>query len=136
MAFTEQLALLPFSASTPNGRGFLPPIVRSLGHILYLVGCIADPTVEVTNDQAIVELGHASTHWNARTTPANLSTITATYAANIHRLIELAIEEYGDWTDETRITNLRNVTNRILQFTAALDREYAGIRDSDPGSSL
>jgi hypothetical protein len=136
MPFTDTIAELPFTPRTPTASGFLPPMVRGMNHIVYLIGCMADEKVTVTPEEAIEELKHAQEHWNARTETQAVSTDSVTRATTIGRGIGEAITEFADWNEEQRITNLRNLTHRILQYTAELDRELVGIRDSDPGSSL
>lgn len=136
MAFTETLARLPHTATTPNGRGFLPPLIRAMGHILYLRGCIADPDVTVTTDNALTELNAALEHWRSRVNTPGLSTTTTTYATDIEQLLVDAIYEYHGWTEEARGENIRAIADRLAQFCTAMDREYAGIRDSDAGTTL
>lgn len=136
MAFSDTIRTLPFGARTPNGSGFLPPMVRTMGHILYLTGCLADENVTVTDEEAHTELNHAVEHWNARALTESVSTATTQRSADIGTALQEARAEFASWDAETRINNLRDLSHRILQYSADLDRELVGIPNSDPGSSL
>lgn len=136
MAFTDSIAALPFTPRSANGSGFLPPILRAMGHILYLLGCLADEAVEVTQDQGLEELRAAGAHWNARTDSENLSGDARARATLIGTAIGDATREWPEWTDDQKRDNLRDLAHRLVQFGADLDRELVGITGSDPGSSL
>lgn len=136
MAFADTIRGLPFASRTQTASGFFPPLFRASGHVLYLLGCLADENVEVTDEQALTELRHAQEHWNARATTPALSGQVAERATAIGTAIGEAIAEFGGWEADARIQNLRDLANRIAQYSADLDRELTGIRDSDPGSSL
>lgn len=136
MAFSDTLQTLPFAARTANASGFLPPMVRAMGHVLYLTGCLADENVTVTDAEAHTELDHAVEHWNARAVTENVSTASADRSRAIGTLLQEARAEYAGWEPEARVNNLRDLSHRILQYSADLDRELVGLPGSDPGSSL
>ena len=136
MAFADTLKELPFTPRTPTGSGFLPPMFRGSGHILYLVGVLADDKTTVTDDEAKAELQQAREHWNARIVTPAISTIAIEKAARTQTLIDEAIAEYDGWNADTRIANIRDLGHRVSQFMADLDRELVGIPNSDPGTSL
>lgn len=138
MAFTDTIAQIPFTPSTTNGRGFLPPIVRAQGHVLYLLGNLADAENHpVTDEEALSELRAAEEHFRARSNPEEtISTGTRAFATLLNTALTEAITEYPGWTPENRLTNLRNLAHRVVAFSAVLDRELAGLTDSDAGSSL
>lgn len=136
MAFTDSISAIPFAPTTNAGTGFLPPLLRALGHILYLTGCIADERVTVTDAEANTELQHAQEHWNARTGHEALSASAAALSSHISDAIGFAITEYPGWDDTHRVSNLRNLSHRILAYSAYLDRELIGLTGSDPGSAL
>lgn len=136
MAFQDTILGLAFTGRSPDGQGFLPPRWRSFGHITHLLGMLNEDAVTVTPDDAIQELTEASRHWGAGQEPEAVSTATRDYAARLHTAIDEAILEYNGWTEEQRINNIRNLNQRIAQFTALLDRELVGLRDSDPGIAL
>lgn len=136
MAFADTIKQLPFQARTPTGSGFFPPMFRASQHILYLVGCIADDDVTVTEKDALGELEEARKHWDARLKTPALSTDIITKSDLIGTAIAEAIAEYPKWKAETATTNLRDLAHRIAQHAADLDRELVGNRDADPGTSL
>ena len=136
MAFNDTIQGLTFNGRTPNGTGFLPPRWRAMGHVIHLMGMLNEENVEVTEGDAIAELQEANTHWASALDTEAVSTATRDYARGVGTAIFEAIEEYPGWTEEQRINNLRNLDQRMAQFTALLDRELVGIRDSDPGTAL
>ena len=136
MSFAEIMTQLPFSPRTDHGTGFFPPIFRASGHILFLASCIADEQVTVSTEEAREELQHALDHWGSRTDTPNISTAASERASTINTAIAEAITEYEEWTDEERLDNIRNLANRIADFSAFLDRELVGLTGSDAGHSL
>jgi hypothetical protein len=136
MAYADTIRSLPYAPRTPNASGFVPPMIRAMGHILYLTGCLADENITVTDDQALNELRAALEHWDARSETNAVSTATLARATTIQEALTLAIEEYGSWEERNRLQNVRNLANRIIAYTCDLDRELLGLTGSDPGSSL
>jgi hypothetical protein len=136
MAFADTLKELPFTPRTANGSGFLPPMFRGGTHITYLLGCLSDDKTTVTPEEALAELTAAREHWNARVTTPAISTAAAGRATTILRLIDDTITEYNDWAEDSRIANVRDLSHRVGQYMADLDRELVGIPNSDPGTSL
>lgn len=136
MPFTEHIAAIPYTSTTNRGAGLLAPMMRAMGHILYLAGCMADTAITVTNEQATRELTDAKEHWDARTGTEAVSSTTAGIIEHISQALTDAIAEYSSWTDQQRSTNIRDLANRMVFVGAKLDREAIGITGSDPGSSL
>lgn len=136
MAFADTIRAIPYAARTPQSSGFLPPLVRGMNHIINLLTCLADDNVTVTEDEAVVELQAAREHWNARVTTEAVSTVSTERAVALGTALDEAIAEYGGWNADTRLGNLRDLTHRILQYCADLDRELIGIRTSDAGTTL
>lgn len=136
MPFADTIRTLPYAARTQAASGFLPPMLRAMNHVIYLVGCIADEATVVTEEDALGELRHAQEHWNARVATPAASTAAHDQARIIATCITEAIAEYPAWTAEQRIQNLRDLGNRFISHCAFLDRELVGLTDSDPGSSL
>jgi hypothetical protein len=136
MAFTDTLTQLPYTPRTQTASGFLPPMLRGMGHILFLLGCLSDDKVDVTTEEGQQELAHAMEHWNARATPAAVSTAARDRATLLGVALTEAHAEFADWDNDTRITRVTDLSHRILQYSADLDRELVGIRDSDPGTAL
>lgn len=136
MAFADTIRQLPFTPTTARARGFLPPIMRGTQHILYLLGCIAEEAMPVTDQQAEQELTHASEHFAAIAQTGFVSNAVADRAALIRTAVNEARTEFPAWNADARIANLRDLANRSAQLCADLDRELVGLRDSDAGSSL
>ena len=135
--FSETIEQIPFAPSSPTGSGFLPPILRAQGHILYLLGCLADEEVTVEDDKAVEELTAAETHFHARADASEtVSTATRGLATLLNTAIAQAVTEYPSWEPEVRVTNLRALAHRVVAFSAVLDRELVGLTGSDPGSTL
>lgn len=134
--FSDTIRELPFTGRSEQGAGFLPPMVRAMGHLMVLLEYVGDPEHEVTEDEITAELSAALLHWNARTTTQNVSTVAADRAVTLGTALLQMEEEFRDWDENTRINNLRDLNHRILQYTADLDRELVGLPGSDPGTSL
>lgn len=137
MPFSDTIRTIPFSPRTPLGGGFLPPILRAQGHVLYLLGCLADEQTTVGDADAIAELTQAKEHFDARVdASAAVSTATLGLASTISTALGEARDEYTGWAPDIRLQNLRDLANRVVAFSAALDRELVGLTGSDPGSTL
>jgi hypothetical protein len=135
--FSDTIAQIPFAPTTADGSGFLPPIVRAQGHVLYLLGMLADDEVTVEDEKALAELVAAEAHFHARADASEtVSTATRGIATLLNTALLEASAEYPIWTPELRITNIRNLAHRVVAFSAVLDRELVGLTGSDPGSAL
>jgi hypothetical protein len=136
MAFADTIRAIPYTPRTQTASGFLPPMLRAMGHILYLTGCLADENMTVSDEEAINELQSATQHWLNRTATTATSTAINERASVIGVAIDEAISEYTSWPEDQRTQNLRDLANRIVAFSCHLDRELVGLTTSDPGSSL
>ena len=136
MAFADTIRSIPFTPRSTTATGFVPPMLRAMGHILYLTGCLADENVTVADEEALNELREAETHWLARAATDATSTAINELASRIGSAIAEARDEYEGWDDTARVQNLRDLANRIVAFSCHLDRELVGLTGSDPGSSL
>lgn len=136
MAFKDTIQKIPFEGKTKDGQGFLPQVFRASTHILFLLACINDDDVKVKDEEAVAELEEALRHWNARERTAHISTAATTTAEVLGTAIGEAGAEYADWKPDDRTKNLKDLAQRIAQFSCQLDRELTGLRDSDPGTSL
>ena len=136
MAFADSIRSIPYAPRTQQASGFVPPMLRAMGHVLYLTGCLADENVTVTEEEALEELRHAGAHWDARAETEATSDTVNQRARTIGVAIGEAIAEYPEWDNDRRIQNLRDLSNRIMAYSAELDRELVGLTTSDPGSSL
>jgi hypothetical protein len=134
--FSDTIAELPYRATSREGTGFFPPMVRAMGHLLVLLEYVGDPDHNVTNEEAETELAAASTHWAARADTQNVSTRADERAHIIFTALTEIREEFPNWDEGQRVNNLRDLVHRILQYVADLDRELVGLTGSDPGSTL
>lgn len=136
MPFSDQIRLIPWAPNTKQGRGFLPPIFRAASHVTYLLARHADEDTTVKEAEYISELQEARAHWEARNNVKSISIATLAIANNIGMALENCIVEIPEWDAETKTKNLRDLVHRMAAFTAHLDREFTGTRDSDPGTYL
>jgi phage baseplate assembly protein W len=134
--FRDTITELPYNARTPEGSGFFPPMVRAIGHLLVLLEYVGDPDHNVTDEEVTTELSAAIVHWESRTSTENVSTRAIDTAHTIFTALSQLRDEFPDWNEDQRITNLRDLIHRILQYVADLDRELVGLTGSDPGSTL
>jgi len=135
--FAEHLATIPFTTRSQEAVGFLPPMIRALGHLTFVLAVVADEDdTSMTDEDILAELDHAIVHWNQIADPETTSVASTTQVNELNRLLALAKTEWPDWEHKDRVKNIRDTANRIVGFTVALDRELVGLRDSDAGSQL
>src|SRR3954471_13556448 len=102
MAFSDTINSIPFTPRTQNGSGFLPPIVRAQGHVLYLLGVLADEDVTVDEADALSELTAAEQHFHARADASEtVSTATRGLATLLNTALAEAVAEFPDWDQDT-----------------------------------
>lgn len=133
--FDELVARFPYNPVTDNGRGFLAPFARVLGHVLYLAGRYDDkngPTPEKARD----ELTGALSHWNNMTTELGFSEKAQEEVRLIGQILEHAAAQIDSWSKDDGLKNTQKIANRLAQFAANLDREVLGIPNSDAGYIL
>jgi hypothetical protein len=135
MPFRDNIETIPWAPTTAQGRGFLPPIFRAASHVTYLLARHIEGA-QIEEAEYLSELKEAKTHWDARNSVKSISTATIAIADRISLALENCLVEIPEWDKETKTKNLRDLVNRIAAFTAHLDREFTGARDSDPGSHL
>lgn len=134
--FSDTMAQIAVPTGGGVASGFLPPIIRAQGHILYLLGCLADPDVTVSTEDAIAELTAAKDHLDERTATTAISTAASVLLGAWTMAIGEATAEYTAWTDEARIQNLRAIANKVVGIACVLDRELVGLTGSNPGHAL
>lgn len=139
MSFAEAIERIPYTSTNQNATGVFAPIMRASGHILYACAAQADEGYTVTPEEIQNELQHASSHLvttavSAESSP--LSSTAKTYISAFYDATQTAAEEYPDWPETERIQNLRSLADRAASIAAFFDNEYAGIRDSNPGTTL
>lgn len=136
MSFAETIQTIPFNPRQPQATGILAPFNRASGHVLYLLGCLADDTQTVAEEDALAELNHAQEHLDARQRTANLSAQAEAHLTALNTATAQLREEFTNWDDETKIRNTRDLAQRFIGISAFLDRELVGLPGSDPGSTL
>jgi hypothetical protein len=139
MTFAEDLARLPVAANTPEASGFLPPIFRASGHLLFVLGQAADEEIELTEEneaELISELRHAKGHWDAINANDALSAAAVAHLGNFGAALDSAIAEFTRWDRPTKLRNTRDLANRIVSYAATLDRELVGLPASSAGTNF
>lgn len=142
MPFTEDLAALPQKNNTPEAKGFLPPIFRAAGHLLFVAASIYaaeknNETLDETQTTELLdEIRHAKGHWDVITTNDALSTEATTRIAAFGTAFDSAITEFPGWEPKARLRNVRDLANRISSLAATLDDELVGLADSSAGNTL
>ena len=136
MSAKDTIASMPFNPTSEKGTGFLPPLLRGIHHLMFLMACIADEEVTVNDADAVAELLEAHGHLEAITIAPSISTDTAARTAVLRQAVIEFRDEYTGLTAVERTDILRDLVHRSFQFAADLDRELTGTRQSDPGTSL
>lgn len=139
MTFATELAKLPSHATKKDAEGFLPPIARTTGHLLFVLANLALPegAARVLQDDEILgELEHANEHWGALDHNNALSATADTHVKNFGKALRDAYDEFPNWSAEDRVRNIRDLANRLTSLTVVLDRELVGRTGSDAGYTL
>lgn len=138
MNFEQRLNTIPYTPSGTQTTGFLAPLTRAYGHLLFTLAALSTEEEILTDDELLTEIQHAQGHWHDATSRADLphiSTSTRSRLEDIAEAIGLLIIEWPEWEVENRRVNTRALANRIVGFTTDLDREFLGIA-SNPGTAL
>lgn len=136
MAFTATIAALPGHAKTADAKGFLPPFIRGMGHLLYLLADTAATEPKLTIAEVEEELKDAEAHWTNFNGKDVLSTPARDQLGLLNTAITEALVEWEGWDAATRTRNMRDLVNRAVGFSVTLDRELLGLTDSDAGHNL
>lgn len=138
VSFADTISKIPYTPATEEGKGFLPLVSRSIGHILYLIGRYDDTAKsKPTKARAKEEIDGALTHWsNLDLEKASFSSKSTEEIQIIGTSLHLASEQIESWEDKDVLLNIQKLVNRMVQLMANLDREVLGIRDSDAGINL
>lgn len=132
--FEAQMTTVNIYATTEHGRGFLPPLMRAYGHILYLAGRQAEsPTRKPTDDEITNEFTEGLRHLDAINTQ-NLSTDSVNKLTQATEAWNTAQREFAAWSATDREANFIKLANFLVHIMVKLDRELLGLRDSDIGS--
>ncbi len=137
--FTTVLSAIPYAPAQTTAKGLLPSMVRSMGHVLYLVGELSDEkrTPKIDDAEIQLQLDHAAEHLDASVVlEANaLSAAAKEHIVAYCTAIGHAKDSAVHWPEGDRIRLLRDLANRSAGLAAFLDREFTG-SVSDPGTSL
>lgn len=146
--YTTFASEIPYRPRGTNATGLLAPLVRSMGHILFLLGMTAAETDRsdtavplMTPEEKINELAHAKDHLPPLVDITDSPALSVPAKTNIlcyYTLINTLNTDWAGWDHEAQINTLRVTTNAAAALAAFLDRELAGFRSdqSDPGTSL
>ncbi len=136
-AFGTILATIPYAPAQANAKGLIPTMIRSMGHILYCVGALADKEYKFSETEMQNELNHAAEHLDASVVlEANaLSGTAKEHIIAYCTAVGHAKDSARFWSEADRIRLLKDLANRAAGLGAFLDREFIGIA-SDPGTSL
>jgi len=136
--FKELSDKLPYSPTTQNGRGFLPPFLRALGHLLYGLGRAEESKGKDKDTFSFLEgeVKDAIEHLGNVEVNSAFSKTTQDQLLVLNQAMTAYQKEYAAWTEEDKIGNLKSLVNKAMGVASNLDRELAGIRNSDPGSAL
>jgi hypothetical protein len=146
--FNDLNTKMIYSPKTSEGKGFLPPLLRAIGHLLYALG-IADDDLpkkattaadKKTAAEVITmvkeEITSSIKHFEKVEISDNFSTIAKDQLVVFNQALNALAKEFDGWDRDTQINNLTSLVNKVMGISAMLDRELIGLRDSDPGSSL
>lgn len=137
--FAEALADIPYQPTDVQATGLLAPIVRACGHILYLVGAIAEPGYTLAEGEAIRELEHAEAHLTSTVATADHAPISNSAKTRVRAFcvaVQQARIEFNEWAEDDRGSNLKALADRAAALAAFFDLELAGVQQSDPGRTL
>lgn len=135
--FQVTLSRLPYTPLQETAKGVLPVLLRSMGHILYVVGMLNETTYAMPEEEIQNELNHAASHLDASivVTSNTLSTTAKDYILAYCTAVGHAKDSANQWTMDDRKRLLKDLANRAAGIAAFMDRECLGIT-SDPGTSL
>lgn len=142
--FTVSLEKIVYNPKTSEGKGFLPPLLRTLVHLAYGLGIADDElpkdAADKKNDVVIKkvkeEITEAINHCNQVEISKNFSTVGQDQMKAFLETLNALNAEFETWDRDTKVNNIQSLFNKGFGIMAMLDRELIGLRDSDPGSSL
>jgi hypothetical protein len=140
--FLATIQTIPYRPNTQDATGLLPPIVRSMGHILYTAAAIAnakDNGPTLTAEEIHNEFNHAKEHLNATEdilAQDILSELVKTYIKIYKQAITDLNDAWEGWSVEDQLYSIMATANAAVALAAALDRELTGFTRSDPGFNL
>ncbi len=136
-SFKELNDKLPYNPQTQNGKGFLPPFLRALSHLLYGLGRVSDSKDADKFVFLKPEIKDAIEHLNNVEVDTKVFSKAAQESLVIlKQSLEAYEREYEPWTEDEKLSNMKSLVNKVMSIASMLDREFLGIRNSDPGSAL
>jgi hypothetical protein len=123
-----------------NATGLVAPLLRATGHLLYALAASSSTPPTMTPEEERDEIAAAALHLNATfTAPDECLTVNIKdFQSSLVRNVNSAVAGWTNWSAEDHPRVLMALINECLSFGCRLDRELAGIRNSDsnPGSAL
>jgi hypothetical protein len=136
MTFAVNIAAVPYDPTGPNASGFLAPVLRASGHLLFALAAHSDPDTTLSDEEILGEIQHAKGHWDAIYHGAALSVAADIKVQAFGDALQSALEEFEGWDETIRSSNLRQLADGIVGLGALLDRELVGLTNSQPGYAL
>ena len=136
MTFAADIAAIPYDPTSPDATGFLAPVLRASGHLLFALAAHSDPDTTLTDEEILGEIQHAKGHWDAIYHGQALSTAADIKVQAFGLALQSALNEFEGWDDATRSSNLRQLAHGIVGLGTLLDRELVGLTNSQPGYAL
>lgn len=142
--FNTLVDKIVYNPKTTEGRGFLPPLLRTFVHLAYGLGIADDALPKDAADKKNAEIlkmvkeeiTGALSHCDKVEISDNFSTVAQEQLKTFLKAIKALDSEFDGWDRDTKIKNLQTLHNKGFGISAMLDRELIGLRNSDAGSSL
>jgi hypothetical protein len=137
--FNDLIAQIPYNPVQTTARGLLAPLMKATGHVLYLVGALAEPGYTLTEEEVQRELADASEHLTGTVAAVGAAPLSRIAKERINAFVlavDAAENEYPSWSADDRGNNLSALAHRAASLAAFLDGELVGINNSDPGRTL
>jgi len=133
-----------YNPKTSEGKGFLPPLLRTLVHLGYALGIADDALPKDAADKKNAEviklikeeITGAISHCEKVEISTNFSKIAQDQLKAFLGALKALNAEFEGWDRDAKVNNIQTLFNKSFGISAMLDRELIGLRDSDPGSNL
>jgi hypothetical protein len=136
--FVTTLHRMVIPSTQANATGLIGPLMRAMGHLLYALAASAATPPTATPEEIKDEINAAAAHLLGTTNISEdcLSNEIIVALDTIQETTNHANVLWDNWEDNVKKENLILLINAYMSVATKLDRELAGITDSDPGSSL
>lgn len=137
--YANLIGSIPYNPTAAAATGFLPPLMRAIGHILFATAAASSEPAYITEEEIERELQEAQNHLSSTNFPYTAFSLSAIATGHCERFVEcvsLAAVSYTGWNAEERAYNLSTLADAAAGFAAYLDYELLGVAGSDPGTSL